>query len=415
MLEGLPMMPWIPFLSTDALLVRRALLADAGALDTLVLRYQGKAHAVARGQGVPEHAIDDVVQESFLHAIRDLPRLRDHRVFGPWFLSIVRNNGRDLLRRIAREGAEPLPEDIAAGNPVPVDVESREGLWAKVAELPEATREAVFLYYHEGKSTRAVARALGISVSAVKGRLEHGRKLLREKLWREVEESCRRTMPPRDEWNRRGRQLTLALLAAPTWTAVEAGAGASINMRGLLQGAGSSKLSTMMGALMSGKKIGFGVAGLLLLLSGTVAWWASRPAPERDLAREARPEGAGAETARPLLAVETPAAAGRRTAVETPVARDEPAIVGTVSIIERGRPAGRCEGGGHPFRRGAPLGGRRSGRRWTVPDRRPRARLVPPLGVARDLDDVGSAGSDRDPRWLVPRGGGHDSRPRRRR
>src|SRR5688572_33061179 len=127
---------------SDAALVRGALRDDPRAFERLVLRYQRRAHAVARAAGVPESAADDAVQEAFLKAFRHLPALQAPESFGAWFLNIVRNAARDLALGARKHGVAWSDEAEAAGsrgfeNAHPVeDDEIKEILWRKVAELP---------------------------------------------------------------------------------------------------------------------------------------------------------------------------------------------------------------------------------------------------------------------------------------
>jgi len=198
-------------LTSDATLVRRALADTPAAFEALVERYQRQACAVARALGVPGSSVDDVVQESFLHAFSGLESLRAPESFGPWLLGIVRNLARKEIEASRRTfdaarlapGAEPDSGARMEG--------IREHIWHEVSKLPEGMREAIFLYYHEGESVRRVARALGISASAVKSRLQRGRELLRENLWRELGDSLREMLPSAREWKQKGRKLSLIL------------------------------------------------------------------------------------------------------------------------------------------------------------------------------------------------------------
>src|SRR5262245_57056076 len=97
-MPGSPTM--IPARFLEPRLVKAALAGDAAAVEELVLRYQRRAHAVARAITAGSTAEpEDIVQESFLQALRDLPRLRRPECFGRWFLQIVRNVARRALRR----------------------------------------------------------------------------------------------------------------------------------------------------------------------------------------------------------------------------------------------------------------------------------------------------------------------------
>src|SRR5262245_62611841 len=194
------------FRPSDGVIVQRTLEGRPQAFEVLVFRYQVKAHAVARALGLQPPDLDDAVQEAFLQAFRDLPSLRERASFGAWFLNIVRHVSIKELRRAAKGGPagpadRPGTAPAAGGPPAPSAAEEveqkdfREYLWRKVAALPQGTREAIFLYYYQGESVRAVARSLGLSVSGTKRRLQTGREELREKLWRSLEQHLRETRP----------------------------------------------------------------------------------------------------------------------------------------------------------------------------------------------------------------------------
>jgi RNA polymerase sigma factor (sigma-70 family) len=107
----------LPIPGSDAWAVRRVLAGRPEAFETLVFRYQRKAHAIARAQGVPPSALDDVVQESFLRSYGNLASLESPSRFGVWFLQIVRNTSSRYLRNAAaRTGLPSLtktPSEIA--------------------------------------------------------------------------------------------------------------------------------------------------------------------------------------------------------------------------------------------------------------------------------------------------------------
>jgi RNA polymerase sigma-70 factor (ECF subfamily) len=207
----------IQILASDADLVRGALRDEPGAFEELVLRHQRKAQAVALAIGVKPQSVEDVLQGSFLRAFRELSGLQEPASFGSWLLAIVRNEAREHLRSAARGSFEALPEGIESAPGDSLEARDfREFLWRKVGELPEGVREAVFLYYHEGRSVRNVARTLQVSPSAVKNRLMAGRDLLRGRLWTEMARCFEGLLPPRREWRRRGRRLALvAMMAVP--------------------------------------------------------------------------------------------------------------------------------------------------------------------------------------------------------
>lgn len=262
------------FAPSDGALVRDARRARPEAFERLVLRYQRRAYAVARASGCPVDGLEDLVQESFLQAFRGLPRLRSPEKFGAWFLNIVRNLARKELRRPDRIR---LQRDLDAEEATAADsLEAREihdRLWAEVDRLPEETREAVFLYYYEGQSTKEVARALGVTVSTVKNRLQRGRDSLRRKLWRQLGKALEEEMPSERDWRRRGCRLgLLAVTASAAW-----GGGMdvhAVSLSGTAAGLPASRASFLSliasGVVMTSKSVLIAVCASLLVILGTV-------------------------------------------------------------------------------------------------------------------------------------------------
>lgn len=201
-------MPHFP--PSDAALVLRTLSGHPEAFEALVLRNIKKAHAIARSAGLRDDAVEDAVQEGFLRAFRDLHSLKDPASFTAWLLAIVRNAARKQLARRHDLPFNSTAVESDAASPEGLEgKEFREHLWSRVSQLPEEVREAIFLYYHEGESIRSVARSLEITVSGAKKRLRKGRDLLRERLWRELEDSLREMLPSTRDWKRKAGKLAL--------------------------------------------------------------------------------------------------------------------------------------------------------------------------------------------------------------
>ena len=343
--DGSRMNPLKLLLKTDRALVERALAGQPEAFEALVQRYQRLVYAIARGLGLPRDAAEDAVQECFLRGFRDLADLREPGAFGSWLLRIARNVARDHLPRRLRTNAAPLPdaeaEKIEARTPGPEEMDFQNYLWRQVQELPEATREAVFLYYHDGESTRAVARALGISLSAVKSRLEHGRSLLREKLWREMERCFRGTLPSRREWRQRGRRLTLGVLVAVPAASAAYGSIAAAFSSGRAAGEGLSATVTTGALVMSAKKLGILLASVILIALGG-GLWLTDPLGWRSGARSAVEVVRDDPSTQAPGAVDADAdgvpAEDEGTAPVVDV-RQETAIAGTVFFIDQQDPA----------------------------------------------------------------------------
>jgi RNA polymerase sigma-70 factor (ECF subfamily) len=122
---------------SDEYLVREGLRDAPGAFEALVRRYQRKAHAIALAAGAAPSWVEDAVQEAFLLAFRDLPQLRSHASFGPWFLSIVRNVVRKMHRSAQHQTVVEDLDRIQAPNRGSIEKRDfAESVWGQVLELP---------------------------------------------------------------------------------------------------------------------------------------------------------------------------------------------------------------------------------------------------------------------------------------
>jgi len=172
--------------TTDGELVRAALEGQTRAFGILVSRYMRPAYLVALSiTGNPEDA-EDVSQEAFLVALKRLGDCRDVERFGGWFLTIVRNRARNLLRRERLRRSEELTPEISPGPGGPAEdlkrLEIREQLENGLVGLSEVRREVLLLHDLEGWKHREIAERLGIPDGTVRSHLHFARKHLRDQL-----------------------------------------------------------------------------------------------------------------------------------------------------------------------------------------------------------------------------------------
>jgi RNA polymerase sigma-70 factor, ECF subfamily len=163
-------------ISGDAELARAARQGNRLAFGRLYDRYFSMVHGILLAR-VPPAEVDDLAQDVFLAALRQLATLRDDGAFGGWLAMIARNRAHDYYRR-TREQVE-LPEDLAAA-----DGRSTEALAAleAIRSLPEAYREPLILRLVEGLSGEEIAARTGMSPGSVRVNLHRGMKQLRQKL-----------------------------------------------------------------------------------------------------------------------------------------------------------------------------------------------------------------------------------------
>ena len=173
-------MDWMQDAEADAQAVARVRAGETEAFRVLMERHGRAVHGLAfRMTGNAQDA-EDVVQETFLRAYRNLDHFEARAQFGSWLYRIGANCAYDALRARARRlgrvepaGAlddlsgdiateEPGPERLAAG------AEVRRRVRAALARMSVLERSAFTLRHFEGMTTAEIAHALDLRGEAAK-------------------------------------------------------------------------------------------------------------------------------------------------------------------------------------------------------------------------------------------------------
>lgn len=169
--------------------VRRARAGEPDAYAEVFRRHAARIAAVCCARLGWRGPVDDMVQETFTRAWRELASLREAERFPAWLRGIALRACADWLRRREREQGllVPLGDGFDAPAPEhgPREAEARAVLDA-VEALPEIYRETLTLYYYGERSHAEIAATLGIGQAAVNARLGKARALLRESLARDA-------------------------------------------------------------------------------------------------------------------------------------------------------------------------------------------------------------------------------------
>jgi len=171
----------------DGEVVRRAQSGDLDAFERLVEAHQDAALAYAFGILGDYHAAEDAAQEAFVAVWRYFGTLRKPEAFGGWLRRVVRTQcNRATRRKRVPTVTYTAAGDVASPEPSPLErVENHEvrlQVHEAIAGLTQVQREGVSLYYLSGWKQREIARALGVSVTAVQKRLHDARGKLRERM-----------------------------------------------------------------------------------------------------------------------------------------------------------------------------------------------------------------------------------------
>jgi RNA polymerase sigma-70 factor (ECF subfamily) len=175
---------------SDADVVRRVLAGDTDAYALLVERYyQRCARYAVHVVGNREDA-EEAVQDTLLRAFKSLDRYEERGQFGPWLFSILANQCRSVIARIARReqtfpdvysddvGHErALPDDHTS---LPIaDETTAYRLEQALATLPADQREALALRFGEAMTYDEMSAITGVGVSALKMRVSRATARLR--------------------------------------------------------------------------------------------------------------------------------------------------------------------------------------------------------------------------------------------
>lgn len=141
---------------------------------------------VAAATGAPAADVDDLVQETLLHAWRNRAQYRGDASLLTWVLSIAKNRIRMHRRstgaRAAFERAveaidrEAIPPDVLRGE------EAAGAVRRALDALDPAHADVLLRRYFDGLSVKEIAQALGEGEKAVESRLHRAKEALREKL-----------------------------------------------------------------------------------------------------------------------------------------------------------------------------------------------------------------------------------------
>ena len=171
----------------ESLPVQAARNGDPAAWDALFERYQLPLHAfIAQSVRNTETALD-LVQETFLSALRHIDTLRDDAKLGSWLFGIAHQKCAQHWRRHRdtepwEEHHEPdaEPEDDPAG--ILVRKEESARFLALLDQLPPPHRTALTLHFLEDFSLEEIAAITGVPLGTVKSRLHFAKRTLRERL-----------------------------------------------------------------------------------------------------------------------------------------------------------------------------------------------------------------------------------------
>lgn len=185
---------------TDTELIQQTLNGESEAFGHLIQRYQDAVYATALHRVKDFATAQDIAQEAFIEAYKGLHALREYDKFPGWLHTItLRQCNRWQRKQRESMPIGDLPIGIAEnGSPPDEELERQEirrMVLNIISSLPEKSGEVVTMYYMDGLSYNEIASFLSVPASTVKGRLQMGRKRLKEGLITMVEDGLKQNRP----------------------------------------------------------------------------------------------------------------------------------------------------------------------------------------------------------------------------
>lgn len=152
------------------------------AFDRMVELHYDRLHRLACTLTGSSDDAADLVQESFLAAMKSAANFRGEARLTTWLIAILRNQYSLFLRGRRKWRLSPLEAAAGAKAAVPAPPVRPEvvAILERVKRLPEELRTALVLFYLEGMRYHEIAEAMECPVGTVRSRLFEARERLKK-------------------------------------------------------------------------------------------------------------------------------------------------------------------------------------------------------------------------------------------
>ncbi len=186
----------------DGHIVHQCLSGSTEAFALLVDRYKERIFALVYAKVGQFQDAEDLTQDIFLEAYKNLSTLRRWDNFYPWLYSIASNQCKNFHRAQKRQVATALLAEPDENHRIDVDAHSEkltnERVHDALASLPEMHRQVLVLRYMTGMKSKEIAETLRVSPNAINQRLMRARAKLKTALSEEMIPMIRTTFAERN-------------------------------------------------------------------------------------------------------------------------------------------------------------------------------------------------------------------------
>ncbi|HUT30028.1 MAG TPA: sigma-70 family RNA polymerase sigma factor [Sedimentisphaerales bacterium] len=221
-------------MTSEIELLQASLNGSSEAFEAIVRKYQSLICAITYSATGDLDKSEELAQQAFVNAWKNLAQLRDLASFRTWLCSIARSIIRNYFRSQERdiishaapiEKVAPELSDHFEPAEIAINREQQAVMREALRQIPDNYREPLVLYYREQKSLKQVAEQLMLSEGAARQRISRGRAMLKEQVAAMVETTLSRNGPT--------AAFTAAVVASIGAMAVKTSAAATASTTGV--------------------------------------------------------------------------------------------------------------------------------------------------------------------------------------
>jgi RNA polymerase sigma factor (sigma-70 family) len=259
-----------PDMTNEIELLHKCLKGSNDAFGGIVAKYQSLVCAITYSATGDTALSEDLAQEAFVNAWKNLAQLKDLSKFRAWLCSIARNVVCNHLREkkhdvavrgVPMDSFDNIPHNGTEPAEGMINREQEAVVREALGRIPEEYREPLVLFYREEQSVREVAAQLELSEDAVRTRLSRARLMLKNEVEMIIETTIGRSRP--------GKAFTTAVTAGIAGIGIEAsGAAGMIGVAPTVTGEGPGATTAAVG---SSTKMAGSTFGIKIAVTSTMA------------------------------------------------------------------------------------------------------------------------------------------------
>lgn len=142
--------------------------------------FSARLHSYIMKRVKDEAQADDILQEVFLRIHQKLETLQEEEKLKSWVFSITQNTLNDYFRQQKKRQEEPIEDEEHIPDEEQSDGNMQACLRPFIQQLPEPYKHTIMEAELQNRKYQDLADAEGLSLSAIKSRVQRGRELIKE-------------------------------------------------------------------------------------------------------------------------------------------------------------------------------------------------------------------------------------------